>query len=183
MTRRPWYKRDGAAFISGTMGLTLEEKGAYSLCLDLIYSEGGPIRDDARWLAGVCGVSLRKWATLRDRLIMAGKLSCEDGFIDAIECGIADFSNIEIFQREAITQGLRLWVLERDKWHCQYCGTRIGPFHIDHIIPVCRGGTNDPLNLITACAHCNLSKGAKPLEEWIGSVSVDTWNGGVNGQH
>lgn len=81
MTRRPWYKRDGAAFISGTMGLTLEEKGAYSLCLDLIYSEGGPIHDDARWLAGICGVSLRKWTALRERLIDLGKLSSEGGYL------------------------------------------------------------------------------------------------------
>src|SRR5688572_31678835 len=51
-----WYKRCGADFIHGTMMLTLEEKGAYSLCLDLIYDRGGPIPDDARWLSGVCGV-------------------------------------------------------------------------------------------------------------------------------
>jgi uncharacterized protein YdaU (DUF1376 family) len=74
-----WYKRDGAAFIQGTMGLTLEEKGAYSLVLDLIYSNGGPIADDARWLSGVCGVSIRKWNSLREALIVAGKLSAESG--------------------------------------------------------------------------------------------------------
>lgn len=70
----PWYQRDGAAFIQGTMGLTLEEKGAYSLCLDLVYSNGGPIADDSRWLAGVCGVSIRKWTALRTSLIQRGKL-------------------------------------------------------------------------------------------------------------
>lgn len=74
MSGRPWYKRYGADFVHGTLELTLEEKGAYSLCLDLIYDRGGPIPDDARWLAGVCGVSLRKWASLRDRLIATGKL-------------------------------------------------------------------------------------------------------------
>jgi uncharacterized protein YdaU (DUF1376 family) len=58
-----WYKRCGADFIHGTMMLSLEEKGAYSLCLDLIYDRGGPIPDDARWLSGVCGVSLRKWGS------------------------------------------------------------------------------------------------------------------------
>lgn len=76
-----WYKRCGADFIHGTMNLTLEEKGAYSLCLDLIYDRGGPIPDDTRWLAGVCGVSLRKWATLRARLITLGKLTCDGGLI------------------------------------------------------------------------------------------------------
>lgn len=73
MTAR-WYKRCGADFIHGTMMLTLEEKGAYSLCLDLIYDRGGPIPDDARWLAGVCGVSIRKWNAIRERLLSLGKL-------------------------------------------------------------------------------------------------------------
>lgn len=69
-----WYKRCGADFIHGTMMLTLEEKGAYSLCLDLIYDRGGPIPDDARWLSGVCGVSIRKWNAIRERLLSLGKL-------------------------------------------------------------------------------------------------------------
>lgn len=69
-----WYKRSGADFIHGTMMLTLGEKGAYSLCLDLIYDRGGPIPDDARWLSGVCGVSLRKWNAIRERLISLGKI-------------------------------------------------------------------------------------------------------------
>lgn len=76
-----WYKRCGADFIHGTMNLTLEEKGAYSLCLDLIYDRGAPIPDDARWLSGVCGVSMRKWNSLRQSLIDAGKLTAENGFL------------------------------------------------------------------------------------------------------
>ncbi len=81
MSARPWYKRYGGDFVLGTMSLTLEEKGAYSLCLDLIYDRGGPIPDDARWLSGVCGVSLRKWASLRARLIETGKLTAQDGVL------------------------------------------------------------------------------------------------------
>lgn len=79
MSARPWYKRYGADFVFGTMGLSLEERGAYSICLDLIYDRQGPIPDDARYLAGVCGVSVRKWNSLRDRLVIAGKLHPVDG--------------------------------------------------------------------------------------------------------
>lgn len=78
---RPWYKRYPADFIDGTVGLSLEEKGAYSLILDLIYARGAPIKDDARYLAGVCNISLRKWAAIRDRLIEAKKINISDGFI------------------------------------------------------------------------------------------------------
>lgn len=77
-----WYKRYGMDFIHGTFNLTLEEKGAYSLCLDLIYDRGGPIPDDPRWLSGICGVSIRKWNSLRQALINAGKLTAENGFLD-----------------------------------------------------------------------------------------------------
>jgi len=79
--KRRWYRRCGADFIHGTMKLSLEEKGAYSLCLDLIYDRGGPIPDDERWLAGVCNVSTRKWRSLRDRLIELGKLRLVDGHL------------------------------------------------------------------------------------------------------
>lgn len=79
MSDRPWYKRYGGDFVLGTMSLTLEEKGAYSLCLDLIYDRGAPIPDDERWLAGVCGVSVRRWRVIRDRLIEIGKLSANGG--------------------------------------------------------------------------------------------------------
>lgn len=81
MSGRPWYKRYGADFVHGTLGLTLEQKGAYSLCLDLIYDRGGPIPDDARWLAGVCGVSVRRWNSIRAALLEAEKITAENGFI------------------------------------------------------------------------------------------------------
>lgn len=78
---RRWYKRCPSDFIAKTMKLTLEEKGAYSLCLDLMYDRGGPIPDDPRWLAGICNVSLRKWAALRESLIAHEKLIEQDGFL------------------------------------------------------------------------------------------------------
>lgn len=82
--KRRWYRRCGADFIHGTMSLSLEEKGAYSLCLDLIYDRGGPIPDDARWLAGICNVSTRRWASLRQRLIDLGKLTLNDGLLSNV---------------------------------------------------------------------------------------------------
>lgn len=42
---------------------------------------------------------------------------------------------------------------------CAYCG---GPYeHIDHVIPLSRGGSNWPANLRPSCRRCNLAKGAK----------------------
>jgi 5-methylcytosine-specific restriction endonuclease McrA len=47
---------------------------------------------------------------------------------------------------------------------CFYCGKMAD--HIDHIIPVSRGGRHSIGNLTGACAPCNLSKGSKFLMEW-----------------
>lgn len=76
---RPWYRRFPDNFIAGTAGLTLEEKGAYSLVLDLMYVRGGPIPDEPRYIAGVCNCSVRKWNAIREKLILIGKLRVEAG--------------------------------------------------------------------------------------------------------
>lgn len=79
MTARPWYRRFPDNFIGGTVGLTLEEKGAYSLVLDLIYVRGGPIPDEPRYIAGVCNCSVRKWQAIRAKLIELGKIVVVEG--------------------------------------------------------------------------------------------------------
>ena len=57
---------------------------------------------------------------------------------------------------------LRLLVERRAESRCEYCrapqricGYR---FHIDHIIPRSRGGSDMPSNRALACASCNLAK-------------------------
>jgi 5-methylcytosine-specific restriction endonuclease McrA len=47
---------------------------------------------------------------------------------------------------------------------CAYCG--FPSKHVDHVIPVSRGGTHGIGNLTGACASCNLSKGSKLITEW-----------------
>lgn len=78
---RPWYRRFPDNFIAGTVGLTLEEKGAYSLVLDLMYVRGGPVPDEPRYIAGVCNCSVRKWNAIREKLIAIGKLHVVDGYL------------------------------------------------------------------------------------------------------
>lgn len=78
---RPWYRRFPDNFIAGTVGMTLEEKGAYSLVLDLMYVRGGPVPDEPRYIAGVCNCSVRRWNAIRERLIALGKIHVVDGFL------------------------------------------------------------------------------------------------------
>jgi 5-methylcytosine-specific restriction endonuclease McrA len=54
------------------------------------------------------------------------------------------------------------------------CQKELGEaFHIDHIIPLARGGTSDPENLQLLCPRCNCSKGAKDPQEWLTQVSSE----------
>ena len=43
-------------------------------------------------------------------------------------------------------------------------------YHVDHLIPLAKGGHNNPSNIVIACPHCNDSKGAKLPQEWIGKL-------------
>ena len=49
---------------------------------------------------------------------------------------------------------------------CQYCADVIGPWEVDHVVPMSRGGTNDKDNLACACVSCNTQKSNHLLHEW-----------------
>ncbi len=52
---------------------------------------------------------------------------------------------------------------------CYYKGAHVklgDAYHIDHVIPLSRGGSNGPENLVLTCPHCNMAKGAKLPHEW-----------------
>jgi 5-methylcytosine-specific restriction endonuclease McrA len=66
------------------------------------------------------------------------------------------------------TAGDVLRLFKEQGGKCAYCGIElIEKYHVDHIIPISRGGSNYPSNLAISCQFCNESKGAKLLEEWI----------------
>jgi len=62
--------------------------------------------------------------------------------------------------RRPISNQLRYRVLERDGFACRYCGASGVRLEIDHRMPVSKGGTNDPSNLVTSCRPCNNGKSA-----------------------
>lgn len=44
---------------------------------------------------------------------------------------------------------------------CAYCGKKFSPkdLTLDHIVPLARGGTTTPGNVVAACLSCNKNKG------------------------
>jgi 5-methylcytosine-specific restriction endonuclease McrA len=56
---------------------------------------------------------------------------------------------------------------KKQKNKCINCHVSIkNSFHIDHIMPIALGGTNDKKNIQLLCAHCNHVKYAKHPIEW-----------------
>jgi len=94
------------------------------------------------------------------------------------------------------------FVSQRAKNRCEYCHApeRVFgfPFDVEHIVPKCRGGTNDDSNLALSCSSCNTFKaghlvGVDPLsmqdvdlfhprtDEWTEHFAVDAEHATVNG--
>ena len=57
-------------------------------------------------------------------------------------------------------KGIRYEALKRASFRCEYCGaTKIEiQLHLDHIIPVSKGGTDELDNIRVLCGECNLNK-------------------------
>ncbi len=59
---------------------------------------------------------------------------------------------------ESMAYRVRPLVFKKDGYKCVYCGSTEN-LEVDHIVPICRGGTNDMENLQTLCRSCNRAKG------------------------
>jgi 5-methylcytosine-specific restriction endonuclease McrA len=83
--------------------------------------------------------------------------------------------------RKRLQRGMRLpeseWfplvaqILQRDGNVCTYCGTG-EKLTADHVVPLTRGGTNDPSNLTACCITCNTKKSNKLVSEWLPAAAV-----------
>lgn len=70
-------------------------------------------------------------------------------------------------QRKNIGKRLRFSIFARDSFTCRYCGRQSDQvtLQVDHVVPVCEGGTNDETNLVTACIDCNQGKSGIPISQ------------------
>ena len=51
---------------------------------------------------------------------------------------------------------------------CAYCEVELdGAFHVEHMTPLSRGGSNDWSNIAIACAECNCRKHTRTAEEYV----------------
>ncbi len=74
-----------------------------------------------------------------------------------------------------IGKSKRFEIFKRDGFTCQYCGNRPPDviLEVDHVHPVSKGGTSEPLNLVTSCFDCNRGKRDKVLGEVVPRPDAD----------
>lgn len=76
----------------------------------------------------------------------------------------------------AVSKRTRYEVLKRDNHSCRYCGGSAPDVKltVDHVVPVALGGTDNPDNLVAACADCNAGKSStSPTDEAVADVAQD----------
>lgn len=68
------------------------------------------------------------------------------------------------YQRSLMSDSLRYDILQRDGFRCVLCGRTAQDgvkLHVDHIVPIAKGGKTISSNLRTLCEACNLGKSDK----------------------
>jgi len=156
--------------------MPFEIKCAYRVVIDLIYMQNGDLPDDARYISGLLGCSIRKWKSIRKFLIEAGKLQVSGDFLAS---DLADSWKIDA-ARPAIPTELRNYVFERDGGQCVYCDSLEGPFELDHVNPWSRGGDHEAGNLVVSCRACNRKKGNRTPIEMGWACRQNEWGGTPN---
>lgn len=62
-------------------------------------------------------------------------------------------------------------LLKSQKGKCWWCSKSVGDrYHVDHRIPLTRGGSDAPENLCITCPECNIRKQNKLPQEWNGRL-------------
>lgn len=63
-------------------------------------------------------------------------------------------------------------VVEAADGRCYYCGCRPEILTCDHMVPFCRGGTNEITNIVPACLKCNQRKGTCTANEFLNILGL-----------
>ena len=79
-----FYPRDPDAFFGGVAGLSLEQIGAYTLIIDLLYARDGVLPDDDNAMCSILHLDPRVWLRVKRELMAAGKIrTTREGMLDA----------------------------------------------------------------------------------------------------
>lgn len=73
------------------------------------------------------------------------------------ECDQIRYDKKKLRKKLKPSKTVQEFIFARDDYTCVYCKT--APAVVcDHVIPISRGGTKDPQNLVASCKECNEAK-------------------------
>lgn len=96
------------------------------------------------------------------------------------------YQKLSAVERGKVSDSLRYDIMNRDNFTCVLCGVsaRQGArLHVDHIIPISKGGKSTPNNLRTLCERCNVGKsdkieGSAQITKFGQADQICRWCGG-----
>lgn len=60
---------------------------------------------------------------------------------------------------------------KRQDGKCYWCKKKVGnSFHVDHVVPLAKGGSDGPENIVISCPRCNHRKSALHPMDWNGTL-------------
>jgi 5-methylcytosine-specific restriction endonuclease McrA len=64
-------------------------------------------------------------------------------------------------QKARLLKKKQWWLTKKNTGICHYCGQKFPPQELtmDHVVPISRGGTTTPGNVVPCCKECNYKKG------------------------
>jgi hypothetical protein len=96
---------------------------------------------------------------IREILKFSGVAVSKNVEFDGYKCAKQYYKHV--VNKRNVPNALRLFIFERDKFKCVYCGLGAkddAVLNVDHILPISKGGSNEPNNLQTLCRACNNGK-------------------------
>lgn len=162
MADTPYMQLWPTDYLADTRHLTAEQHGAYMLLImEAWLRPTCSLPDDDALLSRLCCMTPAQWKKNKPT-VMA--FWCLNKRRKEWVQPSAKHSGQRKIRRKQLPESIRANVFERDGQKCRYCGDTNGPFEIDHVLAVVRGGGNSVSNLVVACRECNRSKGSKILD-------------------
>lgn len=105
--------------------------------------------------------NIESWVKKLCRLAPITAISQELVRFDTQKMINPEINGTEYQRGELFGYEVREYLLEKFNRTCVYCGTKEGPFNLDHFHPKSKGGSDRVSNLVLSCVPCNQKKGAE----------------------
>jgi len=111
--------------------------------------------------------NVKSWVSKLQRFSRISSISVETVRFDTQALDNPEIKGVEYQRGELMGYEVREYLLEKWGRRCAYCLKECVPLEVEHIRPKSHGGSNRVSNLTLACRPCNVSKGSRPIEDFL----------------